>query len=77
MCAKAIVHYLVQRSSKAPKNSSASEAEYKAVLDHLVKDLLVVVDLPEWPVAAMILQIAARELVRSGESAKSLLTQRV
>jgi len=51
------------RSGKAPKNSTAGEAEYKALLEHLIRDLLVVADLPEWPAATLMLQVAIKSMV--------------
>lgn len=53
----------VHSSGKAPKNSTAGEAEYKALLEHLVRDLLLVADLPEWPVATLMLQVAIKSMV--------------
>lgn len=61
-CGKAIIAYLLNRSGKAPKNSTTSEAEYKAVLEHLVIDLLVVVEQPEWPSANLMLQLAVKAM---------------
>lgn len=62
-CGFEIIDFLLERSGKAPKNSTATEAEYKVFLDNFMKDLLVVIDLPEWPVAPLMLQIAVKRLV--------------
>lgn len=67
-CGRLIISFLIGRAGKAPKNSTASEAEYKAVLDHLIKDLLLVIDLPEWPIAAGMLRIVIKSMV-SGKRA--------
>lgn len=55
----------VHSSGKAAKNSTAGEAEYKALLEHLVRDLLTVVDLPDWPAAMLMLQLAIKDMVSS------------
>lgn len=62
VCGKADIVW-IRRSGKAPKNSTAGEAEYKALLEHLVRDLLIVADLPEWPAATLMLQMAIKAMV--------------
>lgn len=62
-CAGVMVGYLVKRSGKATKNSTAGEAEYKALLEHFVRDLLIAVDLPEWPVATLMIQMSIKAMV--------------
>jgi cohesin loading factor subunit SCC2 len=71
-CGRLIISFLIGRAGKAPKNSTASEVEYKAVLDHLIKDLLLVLDLPEWPIAAGMLRIAIKSMVSGAASPCSL-----
>lgn len=47
------------------KNSN--EAEYRAIFDNLIEDLLVVLFWPEWPAAGLILSIVSKFMVRVGE----------
>lgn len=47
------------------KNSN--EAEYRAIFDNLIEDLLVVLFWPEWPAASLILSIVSKFMVRVGE----------
>jgi len=54
---------------KATKNSN--EAEYRAIFDNLIDDLLVVLFWPEWPAAALILSIASKFMVTSLDDVKT------
>ena len=77
-CCTAIAGFLTQRSSKAAKNASANEAEYKAVLEHLVRDSLVLVDFPQWPAATLMIQTLTKILVRESLHANATsLTSRL
>lgn len=49
------------RSKSASKNSNG--ADYKAVLDCLVADVLAVYDLPEWPGAPVLATVCVQRLV--------------
>ena len=63
--AKAIVLFLTQRSGKNKSTKNANEQEYRAILDNLISDLLVVLFWPEWPAASVILNIVCKYMVSS------------
>lgn len=53
------------RAAKAGKTSGvAADAEYRAVLDHLVADLLATLHLPEWPGSDILLTTLCRSMVK-------------
>ena len=52
-----------RRSGKTKAAKSSNEAEYRAILDNLVADLLTVLYLPEWPAAALLLGVLTRLFV--------------
>lgn len=56
---------LVSSAAKAGKTSGvAADSEYRAVLDHLVADLLATLHLPEWPGSTLLLSTLCRSMVR-------------
>ena len=57
-----IVSFLLERGKSAKAGST--EADYKAVFDTLVTDLVAVFDSPEWPGAALLLRSAINRMVR-------------
>ncbi|GEM10950.1 cohesin loading factor subunit SCC2 [Rhodotorula toruloides] len=62
--ARTIVGFLLQRSAKAGKTTgAAADTEYRAVLDHLVADLLATLRLPEWPGAEVLLTVLCRSMM--------------
>jgi cohesin loading factor subunit SCC2 len=61
--AKAIVLFLTQRSGKAKATKNSNEAEYRAIFDNLVSDLLIVLFWPEWPAASLLLGIICKFMV--------------
>ena len=61
--AKTIVLFLTQRSGKAKATKNSNEAEYRAIFDNLVSDLLVVLFWPEWPAASLLLGIICKFMV--------------
>ena len=61
--AKTIVIFLTQRSGKAKATKNSNEAEYRAIFDNLVSDLLVVLFWPEWPAASLLLGIICKFMV--------------
>ncbi|GAA6060785.1 hypothetical protein JCM10212_005434 [Sporobolomyces blumeae] len=70
--ARTIVGVLLQRSSKAGKTASGTaDSEYRAVLDHLVADLLSTLHLPEWPGAEFLLAVFCRSLMSTLSDSKS------
>lgn len=69
--AKTIVLFLTQRSGKAKATKNSNEAEYRAIFDNLVSDLLVVLFWPEWPAASLLLGIICRFMVSSLDDVKS------
>ncbi|KAH9961425.1 hypothetical protein BGW80DRAFT_1438760 [Lactifluus volemus] len=69
--AKTIVLFLTQRSGKAKATKNSNEAEYRAIFDNLVSDLLVVLYWPEWPAASLLLGIICKFMVSSLDDVKS------
>ncbi|GAA5984976.1 hypothetical protein JCM11641_005602 [Rhodosporidiobolus odoratus] len=70
--ARSIVGLLLQRAAKAGKTASGTaDSEYRAVLDHLVTDLLAVLHLPEWPGADVLLGVLCRSMMATLSDAKS------
>lgn len=63
--ARTVTTYLFQRSSVSRANKTSLDADYKAVLDTLVGDLLVVLYRPEWPAASIFLNVISRLMVCS------------
>ncbi|GAA6018662.1 hypothetical protein JCM8202_000602 [Rhodotorula sphaerocarpa] len=62
--ARTIVSFLLQRAAKAGKTSGvAADSEYRAVLDHLVADLLATLHLPEWPGSTLLLSTLCRSMM--------------
>jgi cohesin loading factor subunit SCC2 len=62
--AKTIILFLTQRSGKGKVTKNSNEAEYRAIFDNLIEDLLVVLFWPEWPAASLILSIVSKFMVR-------------
>jgi cohesin loading factor subunit SCC2 len=58
------VLFLTQRSGRGKATKNANEAEYRAIFDALIQDLLAVLFAPEWPAAALVLGIVCKFLVR-------------
>ena len=54
---------LVQRSGAAKGSKTGREVDYKVVLDTFVHDLLAVLYQPEWPAAAIYVNVLSRLLV--------------
>ncbi|PFH53278.1 hypothetical protein AMATHDRAFT_73479 [Amanita thiersii Skay4041] len=69
--AKTIVLFLTQRSGKSKTVKNTNEAEYRTIFDNLISDLLVVLFLPEWPAASLLLSIACKYMVSSLDDIKS------
>ncbi|CDR46094.1 RHTO0S12e00276g1_1 [Rhodotorula toruloides] len=70
--ARTIVGFLLQRSAKAGKTTgAAADTEYRAVLDHLVADLLATLRLPEWPGAEVLLTVLCRSMMATLADPKS------
>lgn len=61
--AKTIILFLTQRSGKNKATKNSNEAEYRAIFDNLIEDLLVVLYWPEWPAAGLLLSIASKFMV--------------
>lgn len=61
--AKTIVLFLTQRSGKGKATKNSNEAEYRAIFDNLVSDLLAVLFWPEWPAASLLLGIICKFMV--------------
>ncbi|PPQ86325.1 hypothetical protein CVT25_005626 [Psilocybe cyanescens] len=69
--AKTIIIFLTQRSGKGKATKNSNEAEYRAIFDNLIDDLLVVLFWPEWPAASLILSIASKFMVSSLDDVKT------
>jgi len=61
--AKTIILFLTQRSGKNKATKNSNEAEYRAIFDNLIEDLLVVLYWPEWPAAGLLLSMASKFMV--------------
>jgi cohesin loading factor subunit SCC2 len=53
------------RSGKGKATKNSNEAEYRAIFDNLISDLLAVLYWPEYPAASLLLSIATKFMVRS------------
>ncbi|EDR13190.1 uncharacterized protein LACBIDRAFT_292430 [Laccaria bicolor S238N-H82] len=73
--AKTIILFLTQRSGKNKATKNSNEAEYRAIFDNLIEDLLVVLYWPEWPAAGLLLSIASKFMVASLDDVKSANSQ--
>ncbi|OSD02424.1 hypothetical protein PYCCODRAFT_1410918 [Trametes coccinea BRFM310] len=69
--AKTIVLFLTQRSGKTKATKNSNEAEYRAIFDNLISDLLAVLFWPEWPAASLILSIVCKFMVSLLDDIKS------
>ncbi|KAI0770449.1 hypothetical protein C8Q74DRAFT_1202231 [Fomes fomentarius] len=69
--AKTIIIFLTQRSGKTKVTKNSNEAEYRAIFDNLISDLLVVLFWPEWPAASLILSLICKFMVSSLDDIKS------
>ncbi|KAI1793228.1 hypothetical protein LXA43DRAFT_1124268 [Ganoderma leucocontextum] len=69
--AKTIIIFLTQRSGKTKTTKNSNEAEYRAIFDNLISDLLAVLFWPEWPAASLILGLICKFLVSSLDDIKS------
>ncbi|KAG0295975.1 Sister chromatid cohesion protein 2 [Dissophora globulifera] len=65
----AIIYYLLSRCSKGSKSSV--ELEYRATLDSLLADFLVVLGQPEWPSAELFLFQFSRAMMKSLDDSHS------
>ncbi|KZT11764.1 uncharacterized protein LAESUDRAFT_733751 [Laetiporus sulphureus 93-53] len=69
--AKTIIIFLTQRSGKTKVTKNSNEAEYRAIFDNLISDLLAVLFWPEWPAASLLLSIVCKFLVSSLDDVKT------
>ncbi|EJD50599.1 hypothetical protein AURDEDRAFT_182486 [Auricularia subglabra TFB-10046 SS5] len=69
--AKTIVYFLTQRAGKGKNSKNTNEAEYRAIFDNLISDLLSVLFWPEWPAAGLLLDIICKFMVSSLDDVKS------
>ncbi|KAG6831056.1 hypothetical protein H0H87_006298, partial [Tephrocybe sp. NHM501043] len=69
--AKTIILFLTQRSGKGKATKNSNEAEYRAIFDNLISDLLSVLYWPEWPAASLLLSIASKFMVSSLDDVKT------
>ncbi|ORY23265.1 hypothetical protein BCR39DRAFT_549569 [Naematelia encephala] len=69
--ARVVAGYLVQKSSSNRGDKSSHDADYKAVLDIFVADLLAVLYRPEWPAASLYLSVISRLFISALDDPKS------
>ncbi|KAG8907886.1 Sister chromatid cohesion protein 2 [Tulasnella sp. 403] len=69
--AKSIIGFLTTRSGKGKITKSTKEADYRAIFDNLLQDLLTVLYRPEWPAASVLLAIATKYLVSALDDVKT------
>ncbi|THH23071.1 hypothetical protein EUX98_g8109 [Antrodiella citrinella] len=69
--AKTIIIFLTQRSGKSKSTKDSNEAEYRAIFDALLSDLLTVLFWPEWPAASLLLSLACKYMVSSMDDVKT------
>ncbi|KAJ7457662.1 hypothetical protein B0H11DRAFT_208709 [Mycena galericulata] len=72
--AKKIVIFLTQRSGKGKATKNSNEAEYRAIFDNLISDLLAVLYWPEYPAASLLLSIASKFMLSSLDDVKTSQT---
>ena len=58
-----LAHLISNRSGKTKITKNSNEAEYRAIFDNLIEDLLAVLYWPEWPAAGLLLSIASKFMV--------------
>ena len=51
------------RSGRSKSTKDSNEAEYRAIFDSLISDLLTVLFWPEWPAASLLLSLACKYMV--------------
>ncbi|KAH7103288.1 hypothetical protein BKA62DRAFT_696412 [Auriculariales sp. MPI-PUGE-AT-0066] len=73
--AKTIVAFLTQRAGKGKITKNTNEAEYRAIFDNLISDLLAVLFWPEWPAASLLMEIICKYMVSSLDDVKTSQTQ--
>jgi cohesin loading factor subunit SCC2 len=61
--ARTIISFLTKRSGKGKTTKNSNEAEYRAIFDNLIGDLLVVLFWPEWPAAGVLLGMICKYMV--------------
>lgn len=61
--ARTIISFLTKRSGKGKATKNSNEAEYRAIFDNLIGDLLVVLFWPEWPAAGVLLTMICKYMV--------------
>ncbi|KAG0348789.1 Sister chromatid cohesion protein 2 [Podila humilis] len=69
-----ICNFLLSRSAKATKSSV--DADYKAVLESWLHDLLIVLGLPEWPSAELCLLMLSKAMMKVLDDSKAELPSR-
>ncbi|KAK7023031.1 sister chromatid cohesion protein [Favolaschia claudopus] len=66
-----IIVFLNQRSGKSKATKNSNEAEYRAIFDNLISDLLAVLYWPEYPAANLLLTIATKYMLSWLEDVKT------
>jgi len=61
--ARTIISFLTRRSGKGKVTKNSNEAEYRAIFDNLIGDLLAVLFWPEWPAAGVLLTMICKYMV--------------
>jgi len=62
---------LVHSAGKGKITKNTNEAEYRAIFDNLISDLLAVLFWPEWPAASLLMDIICKYMVNSLDDVKS------
>ncbi|KAG9017932.1 Sister chromatid cohesion protein 2 [Tulasnella sp. 427] len=71
VAARSIVVFLTTRTGKGKATKSTKEADYRAILDNLIQDLLTVLFWPEWPAASILLGVATKYLLSALDDVKT------
>ncbi|KAJ3560203.1 hypothetical protein NP233_g10992 [Leucocoprinus birnbaumii] len=75
--ARTIISFLTKRSGKGKVTKNSNEAEYRAIFDNLIGDLLVVLFWPEWPAAGVLLTMICKYMVSALDDNKHSHGQQV
>ncbi|KAG8956027.1 Sister chromatid cohesion protein 2 [Tulasnella sp. 424] len=71
VAARSIIVFLTTRTGKGKTTKSTKEADYRAILDNLIQDLLTVLFWPEWPAASILLGVATKYLLSALDDVKT------
>ncbi|KAF7724384.1 Sister chromatid cohesion protein 2 [Apophysomyces ossiformis] len=69
-CASFFMEFLLSKC-RSRKRDAYSVTEYRAIMESMMEDVLVVLNYPEWPVAELIMRVFTKILISQIESEKS------